>query len=307
MYGEGNSYTAEFWQYAPRTGRRWNIDPVTKPWTSPYHAFSNRPILNVDPNGAFDDKYYDEDGYLVYDDHKGNGSWIVSRCDYERFNKQTFGKENRNEEMSRLLKSNGIQAYSSEQEAAMSWAPNGYKNTRSSGMEEGASIWRGVMQDGTILYILGTTVVGEPSKRLGVKQETNMSLSLAVVGGVDLSMIQKVINTSMSYGTLGMKSISFITNVWKKTAYIHSHPPGSDQFSASYSGSLGGDPIGGDVSMTRNGYNSYLVLTTKKSIIEMKFLPADERKIQFGYVHDAMDYYDEMTEKIIVPKNYNNK
>jgi hypothetical protein len=25
--GSGNSYTAEFWEYDPRLGRRWNMDP----------------------------------------------------------------------------------------------------------------------------------------------------------------------------------------------------------------------------------------------------------------------------------------
>ncbi len=53
--GSGNSYTAEFWQYDSRLGRRWNIDPVDKPWMSSYHAFSNKPITNIDPNGANDD------------------------------------------------------------------------------------------------------------------------------------------------------------------------------------------------------------------------------------------------------------
>src|SRR5690606_18721571 len=28
VYGDGNSYTAEFWQYDPRLGRRWNVDPL---------------------------------------------------------------------------------------------------------------------------------------------------------------------------------------------------------------------------------------------------------------------------------------
>ena len=31
VYGEGNSYTAEFWEYDPRLGRRWNCDPVSNP------------------------------------------------------------------------------------------------------------------------------------------------------------------------------------------------------------------------------------------------------------------------------------
>jgi len=57
IYGNGNSYTAEYWQYDARLGRRWNVDPVDKPWMSSYHAFSNKPITNVDPNGALDDVY----------------------------------------------------------------------------------------------------------------------------------------------------------------------------------------------------------------------------------------------------------
>jgi RHS repeat-associated protein len=56
--GKGNSYTAEFWQYDSRLGRRWNVDPVDKPWMSSYHAFSNNPILNIDPNGANDDDVF---------------------------------------------------------------------------------------------------------------------------------------------------------------------------------------------------------------------------------------------------------
>ena len=50
--GEGNSYTAEYWQYDSRLGRRWNIDPVVKVHESPYVAFANNPIWFRDPNGA---------------------------------------------------------------------------------------------------------------------------------------------------------------------------------------------------------------------------------------------------------------
>lgn len=66
--GDGNSYTAEFWQYDPRLGRRWNIDPAfkEKPWMSSYHAFSNKPIWNIDPNGANDDEF-DKDGNKISD------------------------------------------------------------------------------------------------------------------------------------------------------------------------------------------------------------------------------------------------
>ena len=47
--GEGNSYTAEFWEYDARIGRRWNIDQVYK--HSPYVAFGGNPIAFSDPLG----------------------------------------------------------------------------------------------------------------------------------------------------------------------------------------------------------------------------------------------------------------
>lgn len=49
--GEGNLYTAQFWQYDSRLGRRWNLDPVIKEHESPYAAFANNPISFIDPNG----------------------------------------------------------------------------------------------------------------------------------------------------------------------------------------------------------------------------------------------------------------
>jgi len=52
IYGEGNSYSAEYWQYDGRLGRRWNVDPVVKVHESPYAAFANNSIWFIDPNGA---------------------------------------------------------------------------------------------------------------------------------------------------------------------------------------------------------------------------------------------------------------
>ncbi|MEP7129265.1 MAG: hypothetical protein ABI729_10370 [Chitinophagales bacterium] len=71
--GSGNSYTAEFWEYDPRLVRRWNIDPAIaqKPWISSYHAFSNKLIWNIDPNGANDNPVYDTEGSLLGTDDKG--------------------------------------------------------------------------------------------------------------------------------------------------------------------------------------------------------------------------------------------
>ncbi|MEO7461907.1 MAG: hypothetical protein ABIT96_04220 [Ferruginibacter sp.] len=49
--GEGNSYTAEFWEYDPRLGRRWNLDPKPTVSFSRYLAFANNPIINIDIKG----------------------------------------------------------------------------------------------------------------------------------------------------------------------------------------------------------------------------------------------------------------
>jgi len=50
--GEG-IYTAQYWEYDSRLGRRWNVDPLFRkyPWQSPYAAFNNSPILFNDPLG----------------------------------------------------------------------------------------------------------------------------------------------------------------------------------------------------------------------------------------------------------------
>lgn len=51
LKGEGNGYTALFWEYDPRLGKRWNSDPKLKVWESSYLVFSNNPIAFKDPLG----------------------------------------------------------------------------------------------------------------------------------------------------------------------------------------------------------------------------------------------------------------
>ncbi|TAE01389.1 MAG: hypothetical protein EAZ97_03390 [Bacteroidetes bacterium] len=47
----GSHYTAEFWEYDGRIGRRWNVDPVVKPWESSYMCLGNNPISLNDVKG----------------------------------------------------------------------------------------------------------------------------------------------------------------------------------------------------------------------------------------------------------------
>lgn len=46
-----NSFTAEFWQYDARLGRRWNLDPKPNVGISSYSVFANNPIFYSDPLG----------------------------------------------------------------------------------------------------------------------------------------------------------------------------------------------------------------------------------------------------------------
>ena len=83
IYGEGNAYTAEYWQYDSRLGRRWNVDPVVKAMTSPFASFTNNPIIFIDPNG--DTEFYNSKGKWVGSDGKNNNliavttNWRVRR------------------------------------------------------------------------------------------------------------------------------------------------------------------------------------------------------------------------------------
>ena len=52
VYGStGTSYTAQFWQYDPRIGRRWNLDPKPTVGISDYACFADNPIWFSDPLG----------------------------------------------------------------------------------------------------------------------------------------------------------------------------------------------------------------------------------------------------------------
>jgi RHS repeat-associated protein len=53
---DGNSFSALFWEYDSRIGRRWNVDPVTKSMISPYEVLGNNPISYIDPLGNDPDK-----------------------------------------------------------------------------------------------------------------------------------------------------------------------------------------------------------------------------------------------------------
>ena len=54
--------TAEYWEYDAKLARRWNVDPVMKPWESGYACLSNSPVSMVDPLGASAEWHPEDDG-----------------------------------------------------------------------------------------------------------------------------------------------------------------------------------------------------------------------------------------------------
>ncbi len=74
---EPNTTTAEYWQYDSRIGRRWNLDPVVKPWESSYSVLSNNPIWKLDPNG--DDDFFNDHGGFLYSTKTGTDIKIIHK------------------------------------------------------------------------------------------------------------------------------------------------------------------------------------------------------------------------------------
>jgi hypothetical protein len=78
--GSNSHYSAEYWMYDARLGRRWEIDPLTSfyPSMSPYAAFNNNPIYFSDPLGLEGEPEVGSvcvDEANVLREYKGNGEW----------------------------------------------------------------------------------------------------------------------------------------------------------------------------------------------------------------------------------------
>ena len=81
MYGNGNLNTAEFWEYDPRLGRRWDVDPVVKSYEASYVAFSDNPLIYVDPTGKNKDWYEtrDDNGGIVQKEFKDDHDETITK------------------------------------------------------------------------------------------------------------------------------------------------------------------------------------------------------------------------------------
>jgi hypothetical protein len=60
------AYTAEYWEYDSRLGRRWNLDPIPQVTISDYSVLRNNPYFFIDIKGD----EFDESSQKVVDNHK---------------------------------------------------------------------------------------------------------------------------------------------------------------------------------------------------------------------------------------------
>ena len=81
---DGDSYTADFWEYDPRLGRRWNLDPIPIPFLSNYLCFGNDPIWHSDKLGntfyTGNDDQNEQHAQQTKDDIKG-----LAKTDNQKF------------------------------------------------------------------------------------------------------------------------------------------------------------------------------------------------------------------------------
>lgn len=72
--------TAEYWEYDSRLGRRWNVDPIVKPFESPFETFGNNPLYYADTDGADkqDKILLDNLGNKIGEDKDLNGKDLIT-------------------------------------------------------------------------------------------------------------------------------------------------------------------------------------------------------------------------------------
>jgi hypothetical protein len=81
----GTHYSAEFWMYDTRIGRRWNLDPKPNPSLSHHSTFAGNPIMYTDFLGDTISIRYREKGRLFRSEHiyepgekyTGNSDFVI--------------------------------------------------------------------------------------------------------------------------------------------------------------------------------------------------------------------------------------
>ncbi len=81
-------YTAPFWEYNAKLGRRWNQDPKPNPSISNYATFANNPILLIDPLGDTTWLYSESGKFIerIDDSYENQAHFVSSEAFYKANN-----------------------------------------------------------------------------------------------------------------------------------------------------------------------------------------------------------------------------
>ena len=89
IYNNNETYTATFWEYDGRLGRRWNVDPLSEdfPWQSTYSSFNNDPIKFSDINGLSGEDKVAPAGHKEHNSVNNNALYLPTSAKVEMYNK----------------------------------------------------------------------------------------------------------------------------------------------------------------------------------------------------------------------------
>jgi RHS repeat-associated protein len=299
-----NSYTAEFWEYDCRIGRRWNLDPSPVDGISSYSAFLNNPNLFKDPLGDTS-KFFGNDGVLMYQNNKGKtmNLYVVVK---EQFNSLNSKFKNKDKLTSELVKI-GLKAFDNQDDAAADWAPGGFEATIKNNLERAARIFRTKAfgdQSVPYLFLVGTTVEGRVSNEPGVSQQTDPDGSKVTLNGKDISEYKSTNTVTTRRGNVIVSKTQITYSNWQVSAMIHTHNAGHDKYSISNPVELGGT-YSGDYGIAADGISVYLVPTNKLGSAYRMFrldLGPEDRTMYFRSTHAGQDYMEQQKRTIYMSK-----
>jgi len=293
--GGGNSYTAEFWEYDTRLGRRWNVDMKPITGISVYSAFANNPNYFTDFKGDTS-KFFGNDGGLIYQNNKGKGNdlYVVAN---EQFKSLSSKFQNKDKLTSELIKV-GIVAYANQDAAAASWAPDGFAATKGDPhhFERASRIFHTRAygdQKISDIYVVGSTVIGQKSTEKGVSQEVNPELSTISLNGIDISNYSLSATETRKRNGLIVSQRQIVYQNWNVSAMVHTHNPGHDKYSISTGDIMYGGGYGGDYGIAADGISVYLVPTTKPYayiMFRLDLMPQDRTNYFRGGVSEAQEF-----------------